>query len=65
MLCSACVRAFGCFSEEFHEFSGLDDVRLKQPYSHKPSFRFGTIPFSHTDSTIAKYFETMHNHMGR
>lgn len=51
------------FSEEFHEFAGLDDVRLSHPYSHKPSYRFGTIPFSHTDSTIAKYFKDMHHYM--
>lgn len=51
------------YSEEFHEFAGLDDVRLTHPYTHKPSYRFGTIPFSHTDSTIMKYFENMHQYM--
>lgn len=34
------------FSEEFHEFTGLDDTRLTRPYSHKPSYKFGTTPFS-------------------
>lgn len=51
------------FSEEFHEFSGLDDLRLSKPYTHKPSFKFGTIPYSHTDSTILKYFKSMHVYM--
>lgn len=51
------------FSEEFHEFSGLDDSRLVRPYSHKPSYKFGTTPFSHTDSTLSKYFKEMHNYM--
>lgn len=50
-------------SEEFHEFSGLDDSRLVRPYSHKPSYKFGTTPFSHTDSTLSKYFKEMHNYM--
>lgn len=50
-------------SEEFHEFTGLDDSRLSRPYSHKPSFKFGTTPFSHTDSTISKYFKEMHSYM--
>lgn len=49
--------------EEFHEFSGLNDSRLVHPYSHKPSFKFGTIPYSHTDSTIHKYFKEMHYYM--
>lgn len=49
--------------EEFHEFSGLNDTRLVHPFSHKPSFKFGTIPYSHTDSTIHKYFNVMHNYM--
>lgn len=50
-------------SEEFHEFSGLDDLRLSKPWTHKPSFKFGTIPYSHTDSTILKYFQSMHFYM--
>lgn len=53
------------FSEEFHEFTGLDDTRLKKPYSHKPSFKFGTTTYSHTDSTIAKYFPDMHSYMSQ
>lgn len=54
---------FDDFSEEFHEFSGLDDSRLARPYSHKPSYKFATTPFSHTDSTISKYFKEMHSYM--
>ncbi|XP_054286010.1 glutamate receptor ionotropic, NMDA 2B isoform X4 [Macrosteles quadrilineatus] len=49
--------------EEFHEFSGLDDPRLSKPYSHKPVFKFGTTPYSHTDTTIKKYFYDMHSYM--
>lgn len=49
--------------EEFHEFSGLDDTRLSRPFSHKPPIKFGTIPWSHSDSTIAKYFKEMHYYM--
>ncbi|ENN73175.1 hypothetical protein YQE_10229, partial [Dendroctonus ponderosae] len=41
----------------------IDDIRLSRPYSHKPSIKFGTIPFSHTDSTLAKYFKDMHAYM--
>lgn len=44
-------------------FAGLDDARLSRPYSHKPTVKFGTIPWSHTDSTISKYFKEMHSYM--
>lgn len=26
-------------------------------------FKFGTVPFTHTDTTIKKYFKEMHNYM--
>lgn len=60
---TANLAAFMITREEFHEFTGLDDTRLSRPYSHKPSIKFGTIPWSHTDSTIAKYFQEMHYYM--
>lgn len=60
---TANLAAFMITREEFHEFTGLDDTRLSRPYSHKPSIKFGTIPWSHTDSTIAKYFKEMHYYM--
>lgn len=37
--------------------------QLAKPFSHKPMFRFGTIPWSHTDSTLKKYFKDMHAYM--
>lgn len=60
---TANLAAFMITREEFHEFTGLDDSRLSRPFSHKPTFKFGTIPWSHTDSTIAKYFKEMHYYM--
>ncbi|XP_046802065.1 glutamate receptor ionotropic, NMDA 2B isoform X2 [Lucilia cuprina] len=60
---TANLAAFMITREEFHEFSGLNDSRLVHPYSHKPSFKFGTIPYSHTDSTINKYYKEMHYYM--
>ncbi|BFG00561.1 glutamate receptor ionotropic NMDA 2B [Drosophila madeirensis] len=60
---TANLAAFMITREEFHEFSGLNDSRLVHPTSHKPSFKFGTIPYSHTDSTIHKYFGNMHLYM--
>ncbi len=60
---TANLAAFMITREEFHEFSGVDDHRLAKPFSHKPMFKFGTIPWSHTDSTLAKYFKEMHSYM--
>ncbi|XP_073998122.1 glutamate ionotropic receptor NMDA type subunit 2 isoform X3 [Rhodnius prolixus] len=60
---TANLAAFMITREEYHEFSGIDDNRLAQPYSHKPMFKFGTIPWSHTDSTLKKYFKEMHSYM--
>uniref|UniRef100_A0AAR5Q100 Glutamate receptor ionotropic, NMDA 2B n=1 Tax=Dendroctonus ponderosae TaxID=77166 RepID=A0AAR5Q100_DENPD len=60
---TANLAAFMITREEFFEFTGIDDIRLSRPYSHKPSIKFGTIPFSHTDSTLAKYFKDMHAYM--
>ncbi|XP_054012275.1 glutamate receptor ionotropic, NMDA 2B isoform X1 [Hylaeus anthracinus] len=60
---TANLAAFMITREEFHEFSGVDDLRLAKPFSHKPMFKFGTIPWSHTDSTLAKYFKEMHAYM--
>lgn len=60
---TANLAAFMITREEFHEFSGLDDTRLARPFSHKPPIKFSTIPGSHSDSTIAKYFKEMHYYM--
>lgn len=60
---TANLAAFMITREEFFEFSGLDDHRLTRPHSHKPMFKYGTIPWSHTDSTISKYFKEMHMYM--
>lgn len=60
---TANLAAFMITREEFHEFSGLDDIRLARPFSQKPPIKFGTIPWSHSDSTLAKYFKEMHFYM--
>ncbi|XP_034944082.1 glutamate receptor ionotropic, NMDA 2B [Chelonus insularis] len=60
---TANLAAFMITREEFHEFTGLDDPRLIKPWSHKPMFKFGTIPWSHTDSTLSKYFKEMYSYM--
>ena len=60
---TANLAAFMITREEFFEFTGLNDSRLMWPYSHKPPIKFGTIPWTHSESTIAKHFEDMHAYM--
>ncbi|KAF4520440.1 hypothetical protein B566_EDAN004012, partial [Ephemera danica] len=60
---TANLAAFMITREEFHDFSGIDDHRLSKPFSHKPSYKFGTITWSHSDSTLKKYFPDMHAYM--
>lgn len=31
--------------------------------SHKPMLKFGTVPWTHTESTIKRYFVSMHSYM--
>ncbi|XP_050299775.1 glutamate receptor ionotropic, NMDA 2B isoform X2 [Anthonomus grandis grandis] len=62
---TANLAAFMITREEFFEFTGIDDHRLCRPFSHKPTIKFGTIPWSHTDSTLAKYFKEMHSYMNQ
>lgn len=46
-----------------HIFNEPYDFQLSKPHSHKPMFKFGTVPHSHIDSTIHKYFPEMFNYM--
>uniref|UniRef100_A0A2S2QKY9 Glutamate n=1 Tax=Sipha flava TaxID=143950 RepID=A0A2S2QKY9_9HEMI len=60
---TANLAAFMITREEYYDFMGIDDYRLSKPHSHKPMFKFGTVPHSHIDSTIHKYFPEMFNYM--
>ncbi|XP_015372673.1 PREDICTED: glutamate receptor ionotropic, NMDA 2B isoform X2 [Diuraphis noxia] len=60
---TANLAAFMITREEYYDFMGIDDYRLSKPHSHKPMFKFGTVPHSHIDSTIHKYFPEMFSYM--
>ncbi|XP_043477642.1 glutamate receptor ionotropic, NMDA 2B isoform X4 [Leptopilina heterotoma] len=60
---TANLAAFMITREEYYDFAGVDDARLSKPWSHKPMFKFGTVPFTHTDSALSKYFKEMHSYM--
>jgi glutamate receptor ionotropic, NMDA 2B len=46
-----------------NSFHGVTFFQLSKPFSHRPSYKFGTIPWSHTDSTLKRYFPDMHAYM--
>ncbi|XP_013146716.1 PREDICTED: glutamate receptor ionotropic, NMDA 2B-like [Papilio polytes] len=62
---TANLAAFMITREEFHELSGLDDPRIARPLSQRPPLKFGTVPWSHTDATLAKYFPEPHAYMAQ
>ncbi|CAG9793881.1 unnamed protein product [Diatraea saccharalis] len=62
---TANLAAFMITREEFHELSGIDDPRISRPLSHRPALKFGTVPWSHTDATLAKYFSEPHAYMAQ
>ena len=49
--------------EEYFNLVGVQDSRLSNPLSLKPSFRFGTIPNGATDFVMKKNFPNMHMYM--
>ncbi|CAH1638686.1 unnamed protein product [Spodoptera littoralis] len=62
---TANLAAFMITREEYHELSGLDDPRIARPLTQRPPLKFGTVPWSHTDATLAKYFTEPHAYMAR
>ncbi|CAB4054253.1 GRIN2B [Lepeophtheirus salmonis] len=51
--------------EEFPNLTGMDDRRLVNPTSVKPSFRFGTIPNGATDYIMKNNFPQVHSYMNK
>jgi ionotropic glutamate receptor NMDA 2B len=37
--------------------------QLSNPTSKKPALKFGTVPFTHTDSLLRKHHPEMYSHM--
>ncbi|XP_076057094.1 glutamate ionotropic receptor NMDA type subunit 2 isoform X2 [Oratosquilla oratoria] len=60
---TANLAAFMITREEYHDFSGVDDVRLQNPYVRKPAFKFGTVPFTNAESVLAKHHPKMFRYM--
>ncbi|CAL4139116.1 unnamed protein product, partial [Meganyctiphanes norvegica] len=60
---TANLAAFMITREEYHDFSGLEDARLTNPYSKKPPFKFGFVPYTNAESVIRKGLPEMFKYM--
>ena len=49
--------------EDFHDFTGIDDYRLQNPYSRNPPWLFATIPSGATEATLKYNFPEMYEYM--
>ena len=62
-LYTANLAAFMIPRKEYHNLKGLHDPKISNPQSHKPTLKFGTIPYSYTHMTIQKYSPETFGHM--
>lgn len=47
----------------FHKTKCFIFPQISNPLSQKPSLRFGTVPFSHTQVTLQKHYPMTADHM--
>ncbi|TRY69452.1 hypothetical protein TCAL_05620 [Tigriopus californicus] len=62
-LYTANLAAFMIPRKEFHDFKGIDDVRISNPLSQKPMLKYSTIPYSYSEVTLQNHHPTVFNYM--
>ena len=60
---TANLAAFMITREEYHDFVGLDDIRLKKPLENDPPLKFATIPSGNTEAVLRRNKPQMHAYM--
>ncbi|CAF1490209.1 unnamed protein product [Adineta steineri] len=60
---TANLAAFMITKEEYFDLSGINDIRLANPHSMKPSFRFGTIANGSTDEVMKTNHKRVYSYM--
>ncbi|XP_064096629.1 glutamate receptor ionotropic, NMDA 2B-like isoform X2 [Macrobrachium nipponense] len=62
---TANLAAFMITREEYHDFSGIEDHRLENPYVKKPPFKFGFVPYTNTETILSKHKPEMFQYMSQ
>ncbi|XP_064639795.1 glutamate receptor ionotropic, NMDA 2B-like isoform X2 [Lineus longissimus] len=60
---TANLAAFMIAKEVYYDLSGIQDIRLKNPYSFKPPFKFATVPNGSTEINLKKNYPDMYSYM--
>jgi len=62
---TANLAAFMIPRKEYHDFSGIHDTRISNPWSVQPPMKFTTLPFSYSAVTLKNYHQEVHRHLLR
>ncbi|PAA82140.1 hypothetical protein BOX15_Mlig034011g2, partial [Macrostomum lignano] len=60
---TANLAAFMIAEESYYDLSGINDWRLRDPTSHRPPFRFATVPSGATEENMRMNYPDIANHM--
>lgn len=60
---TANLAAFMITREDYLDFSGIEDPRLKNAEKLEPALRFGTIPYGNTEAVLKRNKPRMHMYM--
>ena len=60
---TANLAAFMITREEYHDFSGIEDKKLANPYLMEPALRYGTIPHGNTEAVLKLNKPKMYKYM--
>lgn len=62
---TANLAAFMITREEYHDFSGIEDKKLANPYLSDPPLKFGTIQFGNTEAVLKLNKPMMYKYMAQ
>lgn len=62
---TANLAAFMITREEYHDFTGIEDKKLANPYLSDPPLKFGTIPHGNTEAVLKLNKPRMYSYMAQ
>lgn len=60
---TANLAAFMITREEYHDFSGIEDKKLANPFGSDPPLKYGTIPYGNTEAVLKRNKPRMYQYM--